>query len=272
MIRTLALLVALSAAPLSTADARHTDDSRVTDYSAYTEGQWGWRVGPFRSAVGLLDSLEVGLNTTLTLLRVSNLYVKWTAWESGPWAVAVRAGFFRLLLDDVPGAPQTAEGEEPFSLTAFPVEVVASYRGAGQSSYHLALLATPLQTAGELPDEVNFDGAGAYNTVMLQGTWEWRLSTLTAVVFQAHLKLAERLAANASTRVRIDDDSFVDIYGTGGGEILGAKGSASVSGYWSWDSVDLRAGLGYGHYTVPAANVFIPAASVFPELALYWRF
>lgn len=263
------LLIALLAAP---AHARHTDETRVTDYSADSLDQWEWRVGPFRSAVGVFDSVEVGLNTTLLLLTVSNLYAKWTAWEGGPWSVALRAGFFRLDFSNLPGGGlQPAEGDAPFQVTAYPLELIGSYR-RGSSSYHLGLMGTLVQTSGDLPSEFDADGAGAFNTVLMQGTWEWRLSDVTALVVQGQVKLSERLTANGSTRVKIDEDSFADIHGSGGGDILGAKGSLSVSAYWSWDTFNLRAGLGYGHYTVPAANIFVAAPIVFPELAMYWRF
>lgn len=255
----------------SVAQARHTDTTRVTDYSAYSLDQWEWRVGPFRSGVGVLDSVEVGTNTTLMLLGVTNLYAKWRAWERGPWAVAARLGVFRLNLSELANGPQTEDGQEPFQISAFPLELMGSYR-AGRSSYHLVLSGTLVETSGDLPSEFAADGAGAYNTVLLQGTWEWLWSDVTAIVVQGQLKLSERLTANGSKRVKIDDDSYADIFANGGADILGAKGSVSVSAYWSWDTFNLRAGLGYGHYTLPAANIFLPAPIVFPELEMYWRF
>ena len=268
MVTRLILLVALLSTP---ALARHTAQTRVTDYSAYSHDQWGWSIGPFRAAVGLLDSVEVGINPALLVLTVSNVYIKWTAWERGPWAIGARAGLFRLNVSDLPGVAEPAEGEEPFEFSAYPLELTGSYQ-RGTSSYHLGLLGTLVQSSGDLPPEFDFDGAGAFNTVLLQATWQWQWSDVTAIVVQGRAKVSERLTANGSTRVKIDEDSYADIHAAGGADILGAKGSISLSGYWSWDTFNLRAGLGYGHYTVPAANMFISVPLLFPELALYWRY
>lgn len=264
--RVFILLLALA----GVAQARHTDETRVTDYSAYTLAQWELRLGPFRSAVGIFDSVELGLNTTLTAIGIVNLYVKWTPWTRGRWAVAVQAGVAQADETLLPGEGEPTDGREIFTATAVPLELVGSYR-TEQSSYHLGLVATPIESSGELPESLNFDGAGAYSTVLVQATWEWRLSDVTAVVVQGRAKLSERVAANGSTRVDLDEDSFAVIHGSGGGEILGAKGSLTVSGYWSWDTFNLRAGIGYGHYTLPVVNVFLAPGTI-PELAMYWRF
>lgn len=257
----LTLLMALPAA------AWHTERTPVTDYSAYTLNQWEWRVGPLRAGLGVGYGVELGIYPTMAAIGAGNLQIKWTAWNSGPWAVALRTGIFTF--DTAQYVDEPAEGTKPLVFSAVPFELMGSWR-AERSTLNLTVSGTLVEAEGSYQGEL--DGAGAFNTVALIGAWEWRWSKVTALVLEGRLKLSEQLTADAAIRRELDDDSYLEIYGNGNADIDGAKGSLSLSMFWSYEHFNLRAGLGYGHYMVPAANIFIPVAIPFPEFAMFWRY
>lgn len=272
----LALLVAIPA------QARHTKDTPATDYTAYTLDQWEWRLGPFRNAVGVYDGVSVGTFPLLFVsprFRIGNLQLKWRFLERGAWAFAARLGLFRYDVSDQAGYEPSEDGGEPFAATAFPFEMFATWRGT-RSTLNVGFSFTPVRVSGSSSDENGI--SGAIETALLTGAWEWRWSEITAIVLEARIKLSERLVGDAFTIQPIDDDSYLEVHLGAGAPLDQAKGNLSASFFWSWDSLNLRLGLAYGHLVIPVANVFFPDELLaeedqlgpifFPELDLFWRF
>lgn len=254
------------------AEARHTAKTPITDYSAYTLNQWEWRVGPFRNGVGLLDSLTVDFIPLLTAFRIANLRGKWRVWDNPRWAVAVQAGFIRF---DSSRFREPDEGQDPLIVTAFPLDLVASYR-TERSTWSVALSGSPVEASGTLSsDEAEGGAVGAYSSASLYGSWEWRWTEVTALVVETRLKLNEQLTGDVVTTIPVEDGTL-QVTTRGGSEVEGFKGQLVVSGHWSFDSLNVRAGLGYGNWLFPGTTTFLPEWAVgpmiVPELDLYWRF
>lgn len=277
MVRWLTLTVLLA----WPAHARHTKATPATDYSAYTLNQWEWRVGPFRNAVGVYDGVSVGvfpLMFVIPKLRIANVQLKWQFWQKGPWAAAARLGLFRYDASAQAGYEAQNDGE-PFAATAFPLEFITTYR-AERSSWNFGLSYTPVRVSGSSSADNGINGA--IETALLTGAWEWRWTEITAIVLEARIKLSEKLVGGGFTVQPIDDDSYLEIHGGANAALDQPKGNLSASFLWSWDSLNLRLGLAYGHLVIPVANVFFPdelleekdqlGPIIFPELDLFWRF
>lgn len=273
MVRRLAPLALVATLALPTAQARHTDTTRVTDYSAYTLDQWEWRLGPFRNEVGVFDGVHIGIMPIYSLIRLSNFQVKWRAWQNAQWAVALRLGLIRF---DSSEFREPEPGQDPLVATVFPVDVVASYRAA-RSTWSFGISGNPVDASGSLNlDEAEGSAAGAYSSASLFGSWEWRWTETLAIVTETRLKLTERFTGDVVTTTRFEDGSSLEVHGLANAEVEGAKAQATVSAYWSFNTFNLRLGGGYGNWVIPGTTIFVPewafGRTFVAELDMYWRF
>lgn len=261
------LLVLLATTP---ALARHTPETPVTDYSAYVLENNEWRLGPFRVEYGLLDSLQLSTFPFLWAFKISNGVIKYQPYDTGTHAISAELGFFQLDLADYLDESDQESGTEYPVLRAIPFTVMGSRR-QDDFTFNLGLAFTLVTVDGEVSDS-DLEAVGGASTVMLKPAIEWRLGPVLALVLEGRVKVYERYSANVVTTYELDEDSRIDVYGTGGLELEGFKGNVSLSAMWSWDVFNLRLGMGRGHFSVPVVNIFIPAVVWFPEIDMYWRF
>ncbi len=256
----LALLSLLVALP---AHATHDTDGPVTDYSAYTLNQWEIRTGPGRSEVGVFDSLQLGTLELFLLLKVRNVVGKWRAYETGNWTYALAVGVFSL-----------DESVLGIGATIVPIEALVSWR-VNDFTYNLGLGFSSVRTSGQLEgDSENEENVGAaleLSVGYLHPTVEWRLGPVFALVVESRLGLFQDAAAKSV--LKPNERTTLELHGNADASLGSSLWNVSLSGFWSWPHFNVRGGLGYGNYTIPGANLFIPSARfTYPEIALFWRF
>jgi len=104
---------------------------------------------------------------------------------------------------------------------------------------------------------------------------ELRTSRSFAWVLEGSLSLAQSAQGAAITTFTSDDGrTSVEVIASGAVDRAGGTwlGNASLSGYWSWQTFNLRLGLGYGHVELPMFGLFADALSILPKFNPYWRF
>lgn len=262
---------ALSLTLATPAAAWYGDDRPVTEYSAETLRAGEWRLYLFgQLEYGITDDWELGTMPIFDLIGAVNLATKYTVWRDDTYAIALSAGFFTF---DPSGWLQ---GLPEVRTWIVPLAAHASWRPAGLDwSGHLGLHYTGFYTDGEIDlPGVYLTGVGKGGIINVIPTLEWQRSKSFAWVFQANLSLAQRFVAQGSSRVETNDGrTTIDVYGDG--ELrTGALEHANVtaSAQWSWETLNLRLGLGYGSVEVPHAGVLVLGQSFVPEFNLSWRF
>ncbi|MCB9554219.1 MAG: hypothetical protein H6705_20510 [Myxococcales bacterium] len=251
------------------AAAWHDRDAPVTDYSAETLRNDEWRIylGTLVE-YGLTDDWEIGTTTGLDLVTFFNVTSKYTVWRGDTFAFAASAGLYTI-------SPSVFGGPD-VQLWLVPVSLYGSWREpAGDYSAHLALNYTNLTTAGSgSVESVEIDGVLEGVTINLVPTFEWRRSRSFAWVFQSTISLLQAGRAGGDSTFESDDGrTRLDVYGEGTVRTGAfAFGNVSASAYWSWESFNLRLGLGYGHVELPLVGLLFDQVLVQPEFNMYWRF
>ncbi len=268
----LVALLVLASAP---AGATHDPQSPVTDYSAYTLRDGEIRMGPGRLEYGLFDTLDLGTLSWLWYIgllpavpAVRNLHAKWRFLDGESWALAATLGVGNLDLSGL--------GDEGTSAQVWlvPLELLGSWR-TDDFTWNLGLGYTLTRSQADASNDDSTLGALLDLSVgYVHPTVEWRLGPVLALVLESRIKLFQTLAAGGATEFETADGrTKIEVFGnakTAVGE--GFLGNVSLSCLWSWPHVNLRAGLGYGHYAVPGLHLFFTETAVFPELGIFWRF
>lgn len=249
--------------------ARHTEQQRLALDNAYTLRDGDLRVGLWKVQWGALDSLTLGSHIWPWLLRTPNAHLRWRIWEEGSLALGIEAGFFSMNLRSF------SQDAPDLRFLVLPTEGYASWRLSPDWTVSGGFVSALVRTDGEVEAKAG-DGnvVAAVSNFQLSGTLEWRLSEVTALVFNARYLVAQQTAGSASSSFKVDDYTTVEVVGTGDSDALDFGGAASLgsSVVWSWDSFHLRLGLVMGNYTVPGVNFVLPGRTVIPDLDLYWIF
>jgi len=252
----------------ATAHATH-DDAPATDYTAYTLRDGEYRAGPGRFEWGVTETVDLGTLTWLWYVRAPNAHVKWRFWDGEGWAVAASLGVASFNLGRlVPNAD--------IETRIIPFELLGSWR-SGQLTYSLGFGHTLTRSEAGAENEESGSAAAALDLSVgyLHPTLEWRRSATFAWVLESRIGLFQQGTGDASSEVEVNERTKVEIFGAADADISGSTRLVNVSlgALWSWDQFNLRAGLGYGNYSVPGVNIFIPEVRFpYPELAAFWRF
>jgi len=271
MNHTCAALIAL-AALATPALAYHDRDAAPTGYSAETLRSGEWRVY-LTSLIeyGVIDDFELGTVPLLFAARIYNAQAKGTLWRNDTFAVAASAGVFTVdpndLSDDLPS----------LRVWLVPVGLHGSWRSpSGAYGGHLALRYASLTTDGQITADEAFEANALVDgaTLVLAPTFEWRTSRSFAWVFEGAISLLQTGRATGGGTYRSDDGrTTIEVFGDGSLSTGAfAHGNLSASAFWSWETFNLRLGLGYGHYDFPLLGIFWAEPAVFPELNVFWRF
>lgn len=265
---TLALALALT----TPADAWHDRDAPPTGYSAEALRSGEWRIYPSTLIeYGVLDGLELGTVPALYFVSLYNAQAKGTLWRDDSFAVALSAGVFTLDPNDI------RDDWPSLRVWLVPVGLHGSYRSpTGEFGAHLALRYATATTNGTVSADDSFEADALLDgsSLVLSPTFEWRTSRSFAWVFEAALSLWQSGQASGGGTYRTDDGrTTVEVFGDGSISTGAfAYGNVSASAFWSWETFNLRLGLGYGHYDFPLVGLFWVNPSFFPELNLFWRF
>jgi hypothetical protein len=254
------------------ANAWHTDEQRITDETAYTLRKHDVRLGIWKAQYGLFDSFHFGTYLWPWVFRVANLHAKWRYYCDDPLALSVQLGIFRLDTEQLRDVDEDAGSAV---LTAVPLELGGSYRFDDRWTLGAAFSYTEFKLEGELKNE-DFEGAaeGAVDNFQLTTTLEWRYTRVTAFTLHYRYLLLQRLAGGGDVVFYPDEFTTVEVHGAATTDALDFKAAFSItaSAVFSWETFNLRAGLGYGNYNVPGINVVLPVKILYPSLDLYWIF
>ena len=250
--------------------ATHDTDGPVTDYSAYTLRAWETRVGPGRLELGLTDTINVGLLDWFFLLGVRNVHGKWRVLDGDNWAASLELGVANF------NAQRLSDGNTDAQIWIIPFEAMGTWR-KNAFSYNFGLGYTLVRTVAGVETEQDTEAAAALDVSVgyVHPSVEWRLGPVFALVLESRIGLFQQGSADGKTEFTTEDGrTTVEVFANADADLSGGASlvNASLSGMWSWNHFNLRAGLGYGHYSLPGIDLFIPVAIPYPELALFWRF
>lgn len=266
------LVLAMLVAWPASAWAYNTDETPLTDHTAFTLPQKSFRLGLWSAEYSIFDSLTVGTYWPAWIFRVANLHAKWRFIKPDPWAFAVYADFFRLDTKNLKKLDQTA-GNAVITVATF--EPRASWRFAKDFDLSASVSWTEVGLKGTLNKD-DFDGAGsgAVDNMQLTATVDWRLTRVTTLALHARYLVFQRVGANADATLHPDDFTTVEVHGAATSDVLDTPNAFSVlpAVALSWKHLNLRAGVGYGNWNVPGVNFVVDHKTVIGELDAYWVF
>lgn len=266
----LALLVAAFLSSPSHVRAFHSADEHITDDTAWTARGGTFRLGMYKTEYAFHDRFTLGTYIWPWFLRTSSLYAKWRFYDGASWGWATRFGFFRL---DSSAFPQS---EANAVFTVVPIELTATYRIDADDQLHQSLVTTAVNLRGTSDTEALRGAAqsGVTNTQYV-AVYEHRYSRTRALVITGRFLLAQVLRADADLVWHPDEFTTIEFHGEGSDpDSLHWRAAFSIvpSFVWSWDTFNLRLGVGYGNLNIPGVNFMLPERGVIPDVDLYWVF
>lgn len=250
----------------------HDDASKPqsTDRSAYTVPQGMHKIGLFSIEYGLADGLELITWPVWWQLLSPNAGLEWRFVNTGKFAMSAALSGQYLST-----RPWTAffPDWQPADIGIIPLELLGSWRFHPSWTWSFGGLLTAVTLSGSFEEEA-FQGAAAVTNLQAHTTFEWRLGRVVAL--QLHGRYLVFQTTKASAQLDLHPDEYTTIRAAAGGKtnVLDfPKAFQLVPGaHFSWETFNLRLGLGFGNYVVPAINFVLPNRSLVPELDLYWRF
>lgn len=255
------------------AAAWHEPSRPVTDYSAATlkGGEWRIYLGTLLE-YGIFDNFEIGTMPIVDLFRVPNVLAKWAFIPGEGFSMAVSGGLITT------NPTYFISNAPDVQFYAVPVSLFASWRlPGGDVGIHGALNYVRIGTSGQasFKDAFGIEADVRGSSLKFAPVLELRTSRSFAWVLEGSVSLSQSGNASFSTTVESDDGrTTVEIFADGGVDDEGGKwlGNASLSAYWSWQTFNLRLGLGFGHAELPLLGLFVDQLTVLPEINAYWRF
>jgi hypothetical protein len=271
-LRGLAWLTAwLAVCSTARAEESETPESvpRVTDDTAHTLPAAHFRVGLWRADYAPFDDVDVGTYWWMWALRVANAQMKWRWFREGPWALASKASAFHIDAGNLELLDQHL-GTGTLSIASF--EMLASSRCSDRVTASVAAVYTNVWVDGEINVDA-FDGtaAGAVSNLQLTTTEEFRLTPATALVLHARYLVFQHLHGRGYVRLDPNEYTSIEIHGGGRRDAFDFPHAWSVvpSVLWTWGILRVRAGVGYGHWSVPGLQFVRKERSWIPELDAY---
>lgn len=266
----LALAVVVSAASSlapTSARADHSEEERIIDQTAYTLPKGTFQLGLFRQEWGPIDRLTVGTLALPWLLRFANAHLKWRIIGNDPVSIAASIGAFRF----APEAVKESTGDAV--LTVVPFDLVGSWRIDDRWTLSPGLVYTVVTLKGSY-DPAQLEGAAAVSNLQLVTTLEYRLTTKTAFVLHGRYLAFQNTSGRVSSTLRPDRFTTVELQAVASTDALDFPVAFSVvpSVVFSWKVFNLRLGVGYGNYSIPAINLVLPKKTLVPDLDFYFRF
>ena len=267
----LALLLSLQAPVLARA---YHDTSPAIEYSAQTLHAREIRLSLTRVEIGVIDEIHLGTYTLPWLLRVKNAHGRYKFYDKDELAFSADLGIFWLSLSDLE-AFDDGGGSKDATLVIVPLQLNGTWKLKSSDRLSLGLSYTPifLSGVGAVGENVDIRGVGATETVALHPSYELRASRTWAMVLDAHVLVLQRAQIDGAESIRLNERTRATLYQSAEADLkTGKQANLTLSALWSWEVFNLRLGLGYGHYNVPAAHLFFPTPFVMPEFDFYARF
>jgi hypothetical protein len=249
--------------------AFHTNSEHITDDTAFTAEGGSFRFGLYKLEYALHDRFTAGTYIWPWLFKTSSLFGKWRFYAGERWNWALRLGFFRLNTSAFDKASENAP-----IFTVVPFELASSYKFDGNDQLSQSLVFTAVRLAGDI-DNDSMSGAaeGGVSNLQYLAAYEHRYSKRTALVITGRYLLAQVARANADVVLHPDEFTTIEIHGSGSeADALNFRAAFSIvpAFVWSWDTFNLRLGLGYGNLNVPGVNFVLPNKSPLLDIDLYW--
>ena len=237
-------------------------------YGANTLKAGELELGIWRFDVGATDNFTLGTLPLFWIARLKNLEVKYRVYSWDESSIALSAGALWVNAQDWDKSKPDA------TFYMIPLQLAYTRRMDLADLLHVALSYTATGIKGSFGDEdTALNGVAVVDTLVLNPTWERRISESFSILLDANMLLAERARANPAVTTKLGDYDSVDMHVSGKADLkAGFKGNVVASAFWSWDTFNLRVGLGYGHLEAPVAHIFADKPSLVPDFDFYWRF
>ena len=268
-----ALALALTVGWPCEADAYFGEDPehpQVTDRSAYTVPKGMHKISHFSVEYGMIDQLQMVTYPFWWQLFAPNAGLEWQFVRQERWSMSlgVQGMYlstrpFRWFFPDLPVA----------DAGIIPIDLAASVRLHDDWSMHMGSLLTFVIVSGRL-DEDDLQGAAALSNLQQHLTIEWRLSRVIALLLHGRYQVAQQTKAAADAELQLDEFTTIRAAALAESDVLDFPHAFHVvpSIQFSWETFNLRLGLGYGNIVIPTVNFVLPERTLVPDFAMYWRF
>lgn len=266
----LSLLLGLTvwSAALPAAAYHSRKEPLITD-NAYLLPAQSIQVGLWRVDVGVHRAITLGTYHFAWFLGLANLSVKWHLFHDEKWAGAARASVFRLDLAKL--AKLGSDSNAAFWILPFELPVTRAF--GERYDLSASLIYTYLAVTGNYAP-ADFEGVAAASNLQLTATFDARLTRTFAMFLQGRTLLFQTLAASGSSTLTLDDYTTAEIAASAETNALDVQNGSSIlaGGVLSFAYFNVRFGMGYGNWSLPAINLVLPDKRVFYDVDLYLRF
>jgi hypothetical protein len=250
--------------------AYHDEATPSLEDSAYLLKSKEWLLGPLELGFAYWR-LQLSTRTApwligATLRKVTpNLELAALAFESERVTLSAGAALYYV------NSRKLASKTPLVHLYLLPMQLALSVRAHRRHSFSvLAQYLKVMSNADATTDDVTLQGGALADNVHFQLSWEWRFTRVAALLvglrympWQGTPIVHSTVTLDAQTSAEVD--ASVDV------ESLQHSVAGSVSGVFSWEHFNLRAGVGYGALFLDGPGLVLPLRWPYPELNLYWR-
>jgi len=248
-------------------------DERITDDTPYKNPTGSVRLGLWRAeyAVHGTERLTIGTYTLPYLAFVGgvttgNGYVEYQLVHRDHFALEAGIGMTYVDFTNLGVDAQ---------LVVVPIRLLSAFRVNDSFAIGLGAMSTGVSGAGAYNSKSDSQFRGAVAASTLQGwvsaMWRWsrgwtlyaEVRGISGVGVNAEGDATHMIDARTRVEVMARADANVD-------ELRGASGTLAL--HYARKSFRLRAGAGYGNYSLPVLNLVVPVAIPYPELDLYFVF
>lgn len=249
----------------------------LLDGSGYVLPRGRWQLGFIETKYGIFDWLDVGTSPYPWLLGpllegFSGNFSGKLGFRAGRWAASFEGRYLFL------NVKQTEEkrsevAEDRVTASLVPLTAAVSWRPDDTQTYSFAtryLFIFGTADSSQQSREVA-EGASTTEALHLIASARWRITEAFGLYARGYFEpWSSELAVDAETRpdeqTRVTMRASVDAT-----EDTGLRWSALVGTHLVFGPVNLRLGLGYGHYFTPALGLVVPVESLYPDFDLYVR-
>jgi len=243
---------------------------QITDQNAYTVPAGMHKLGPFGVEYGLTDEWQLGTSFVAWSFLIPNALVEWRFTETSRFAFSAALGAayastrpYTVVFDDWLIA----------DLAIFPAELVGTFRMHEDWTWSVGAQFTAVFLAGNY-NEDDFEGVAAVSNLQAHTTVEWRINRRAALLLHGRYLVFQTARAGATVTLEPDEYTTITASAAGETDLFNFPHAYQIvpAVHLSWETFNLRIGVGYGNNIIPAINFVLPTRSVVPQLDLYWRF